>query len=246
MNALIFQCPACRALVGAARAELQPGRAGLRCAACGAVAWLPEAGAAGEAHVVDVEAEPRVAPPRELPAASGALVVAAPSAPAPATIMAGPFDAELRARLRERLAALPPSGGAQEELAAAFVELLDTWQGEAAHKALLRRASAAGELAFVGQRYRAVLDVAPNDAAARRAQEEVLALAMATMSATRDLGALGEDQTVKAKRRALWAGVIAFAFVAIVLWAMRERDALLRSDADGAKMLEHTAEEPAR
>ncbi|MCC7072837.1 MAG: hypothetical protein IT383_16030 [Deltaproteobacteria bacterium] len=247
MSPLVFQCPACRALVGVTHAQVQGGRAGLSCAACGAVAWLPEA-TQGSARVVDVEPAPHAAPPRELPAANGALVLAPPTAPmsaAPTTPELA-LDAELRTRVRHRLAELPAASAAQQELAAAFAMLLEAWNREAAHKAMLQRASGAGELAFVGQHYRAVLEAAPGDPIARRAQDEILSLAMATMTATRDLGALAEDKGAKGKRQALYAAIIAFAFVAVALWAMRERDALLRRDADSAKMLEEPAEAPAR
>lgn len=235
MNALIFQCPACRALVGAARVELQPGRAGLRCEACGSVAWLPESAGGTEARVVDVEPAPRAQVTRELPPASGgALVVAAPSAPAPPV---STFGTELRERIRQRLASKAAPIDRQRELAADFDRLLDAWHGEDAHKALLKRASRDGELAFVGQCYRAVLDVAPNDAGARRAQGEILTLAVGALSATRDLGALGDDIAGKTRRRTLAATLILFAFAAIILWAMRERSGLLRGDAEGAKMM---------
>lgn len=241
MNALIFQCPACRALVGATRAELQPGRAGLRCEACGAVAWLQESGSRVDAQVVDVEPPPRTAPARELPPTSGALVVAPPSAPsAPASQR--PFGADVRDRVRVRLESLPPPLDSQLELAAGFELLLDSWHGDAAHKAMLKRASGCGELAFIGQRYRAVLDVVPDDPAARRAQQEILTLAVGALSATRDLGALGEDSAGKTRRRALVAAIILFSFIAIVQWALREGTALLHDDADGAKM---TPEAPA-
>lgn len=247
MSPLIFQCPTCRALVGASQVQVQPGRAGLACAACGATAWLPDA-AHGSARVVDVEPTVAPAPPPGLPSPSTAMVLAPPTAPAPMTTStaASTLDADVRARVRRQLTELPPQNDAQHELAAAFDTLLDAWPGEPAHKALLKRASGAGELAFVGQRYRAVLEAAPGEPAARRAQEEVLTLAMAAMAATRDLGALVDDKAAKGKRQALYATIIAAAFLAVVLWAMRERAALLRGDADSAKMLEQPAEELAR
>lgn len=241
MSALIYQCPACRALVGVDRAELQPTRAGLHCEACGAVAWLPDAQSRSEARVVDVEPTARPTAPRELLPSAGALVVAAPSAPAAPTGEAR-FGADTLARLRDKLASLPAPTEPQRELATDFEQLLGSWEGEAGHKALLKRASSAGELAFIGQRYRAVLDIVPQDERARRAQGEVLTLAMAAMSATRDLGALAIDPAEKTRRRTLAASLVLFVFAAIILWAVRQRNALLRDDADGAKML---VEDPA-
>ena len=59
------------------------------------------------------------------------------------------------------------------------------WQSEAEHKAILKAAAAAGELAFVGGRYRAVLDVVRDEPRAKAAQNELLTLAMATMTSIR-------------------------------------------------------------
>lgn len=241
MTAIVFQCPSCRALVGAERAEVQPGRAGLHCSACGAVAWLPDGTERAEARVVDVEPATRAPARRELPAPGGALVVAPPSAPVTAA-QGGRLDDERVVRWRERVAALPAPAESQRALAAAFDQLLGAWGTDAQHKALLKRASSEGELAFLGQRYRAVLDVSPEDTAARRAQSEILSLAMAAMSATRDLGALATDPAATARRRTLLMSAILLVFAGIILWALRERNALLRDGDDGAKMM---AEDPA-
>lgn len=56
---LIFQCTACRSLVGAERAvlDVERERAGLVCDVCGAASWLP-VGERGQADVVDVEPSP--------------------------------------------------------------------------------------------------------------------------------------------------------------------------------------------
>lgn len=69
--AVIFQCSACRSLIGAGRIVLDEGRqrAALVCDACGAASWLP-LGERGHAEVVDVEPAPRRAPVRELPSAA--------------------------------------------------------------------------------------------------------------------------------------------------------------------------------
>lgn len=69
--AVIFQCSACRSLIGAGRIVLDEGRqrAALVCDACGAASWLP-LGERGHAEVVDVEPAPRRSPVRELPSAA--------------------------------------------------------------------------------------------------------------------------------------------------------------------------------
>jgi len=70
----------------------------------------------------------------------------------------------------------------QTTLAERFDVLLrDKWHSEADHKALLKAAAAAGDLAFVGARYRAVLDVVRDEPRARAAQNELITMAMATM-----------------------------------------------------------------
>jgi hypothetical protein len=61
------------------------------------------------------------------------------------------------------------------------------WNDEAEHKAVLQAASATGELAFVGARYRVVLDVIADEPRARAAQRDLLTLAMATMRGAPDL-----------------------------------------------------------
>jgi hypothetical protein len=63
----------------------------------------------------------------------------------------------------------------------------ERWNDEAEHKAFLRAASVAGELAFIGARYRAVLDVIREEPRARAAQRDLLSLALATMKGAPDL-----------------------------------------------------------
>jgi hypothetical protein len=104
--------------------------------------------------------------------------------PAPSSALAPGFDAATVARVRARFTIEP--NAAQQGLAARFDRLLDgQWASDAEHKALLKTAAAAGELAFVGHRYRSVLDVVRDESRARSAQQELLTLAMATMSTQR-------------------------------------------------------------
>lgn len=200
--AVIYQCLACRSLVAASTIafDRERDRAGLVCSHCGAASWLPLAGTAG-ARVVDVDPPPTERArggPRELPAPAGLV----PSS----TSMVGPlgvgavevFSVDQRERITARCQTLPPAPGAQAELAQAFERLLPAWGSDAEHKQLLKRASMLNELAFVGQRYRLVLEEAPGDPAARRAQNEILSLAMASLSQTRDLGSPAEGSRSRA------------------------------------------------
>jgi hypothetical protein len=87
-------------------------------------------------------------------------------------------------RVRARFTIEPNDN--QQVLATRFDTLLEAgWHTEADHKALLKAAAAAGELAFIGSRYRAVLDVIRDEPRAKQAQNELLTLAMATITTVR-------------------------------------------------------------
>lgn len=185
-------------------------RAGLCCSACGHTSWLPlsssslsllsslsslsSAPSVTDSPVSSVTSV--VAPPASSPPASAddlvSTMLAPPAAPlpstgpstGPSTSLAASFDAGTIALVRARFTIEPTA--AQQGLAARFDRLLDgQWANEAEHKALLKTAAAAGELAFVGHRYRSVLDVVRDESRARAAQQELLTLAMATMSTQR-------------------------------------------------------------
>jgi hypothetical protein len=117
---------------------------------------------------------------RGQPLRAGGLV--APLSTALQPMASAPFTDEQRGRVRERLRALADAGTAQQELSAVFERLLAQWHNDAAHKQFLQRASMHNELAFAGQHYRAILGEIPNDAVAKKAQGELIALAMASMS----------------------------------------------------------------
>jgi hypothetical protein len=105
---------------------------------------------------------------------------------------AGSWDEAVIARIVERWRSLGATTAAQAPLGERFERLLrDAWGDEAAHKALLKTAASAGELAFIGARYRAVLDVVRDEPRARAAQQELLTLAMLTMKGPRDLERAG-------------------------------------------------------
>ncbi|HEY1098711.1 MAG TPA: hypothetical protein VGF99_07275, partial [Myxococcota bacterium] len=117
---------------------------------------------------------PPALPPMSLPAAALVPVAAAP--------IATSWDGAARARIDDKLA--PPTDE-QKLLAERFERLLDgAWHNDAEHRQLLKAAAAADQLAFVGARYRAVLDVVRDEPKARHAQQELLTLAMATMKPT--------------------------------------------------------------
>jgi hypothetical protein len=217
-HGLVFQCAACRALVVASSVVIdkERERAALPCHACGAACWLPWAGAPGgnrtSTEVVDVEpAHPGAPAARALP--SGALV---PSSPAAVEVAAG-GDADLRSRILERLPELGPVAEGQRDLAAAFDKLLLHWHSEAEHKAFMQRAAMQNELAFAGQRYRLALDVAPADPHAKRAQGEILTLAMVSLNREKDLGSTDADKT-RAKLALAFAAALIIAVVS--LWWM--------------------------
>lgn len=108
------------------------------------------------------------------------------AASATTAISGGLADVE---RVRARIATLPAPNEAQAVLNAQFEQLLaSSWSNTGAHKTLLKAAALHGELAFVGNRYRAVLDVVRDEPQAKAAQQELLTLAMATMQNSKDLG----------------------------------------------------------
>ena len=186
--ALIFQCLSCRALTSAANAMVDDTSAALVCGVCGVANRLPRADSRA-ATVVDVVVQNVVTPalvavssaapalPMANPAPSAALVPAAPSVAASAT-----FSTEQLDKIRMVIARAPATNERQADLASHFERLLQSWAPAEGHKAILQKASASGELAFLGGSYRAVLQAAPSDAAAKKGQSDLLALAMAQLS----------------------------------------------------------------
>lgn len=159
---MIVQCPACRALVDVERAVVDRGdpRAGLRCSACGVLTWLP-------AESEDTEEAPTAAPRVGSKDAPGV-------APEAAT--------EVDPKLEEAVLGLPPTSPAEEAIVDGLRALLPRWHDAEAHRKLLQRAHAADSLPALGVRYRRVLEALPGDEPARRAQQEILGLALATFN----------------------------------------------------------------
>lgn len=222
---VIYQCAACRSLVSARDVVLDASneRAALACDACGARTWLPIAGSARAndegARVVDVQADapssssssPALA--LSTTSASTALVPVVPVGASSA--VAATWSDEQRTRIAARLEKLAPTGEAQGELATTFNKLLTTWSSEAEHKNFLTKASLVKELAFAGQRYRAVIEEAPGDERAKKAQSDILVLAMASMSREKDFGSAGPEGVPLQKKLLAAAIVVVGVFVCI-------------------------------
>lgn len=164
---MIVQCPACRELAQVERAVLDEGgrRAGLTCSACGGVSWLPTDRA---------------------DASDAAPVGAAAGGGSPATASSAPSASAADPALEEAALGLPATGAAEELVVEGLRQLLLRWDDPAAHRALIQRASEAGALPALGVRYRRVLEMRPGDEAAKRAQQEILNLALAAFSSRPD------------------------------------------------------------
>ncbi len=165
---MIIQCPQCRALVDVATVRIDGDKAGVACTACGTTSWLSSAPGGTDAPSSSTAAP---APPA-IPATPGttALVAAFDKADAVKSRLAAPDDDQVA--LAERFNAL----------------LDEKWHDDAAHKALLKAAAAQSQLAFVGSRYGAVLQVVRDEPKAKAAQQELITLAMATMQHDKNLG----------------------------------------------------------
>lgn len=224
---VVYQCAACRSLVSVRTIVVDNAheRAALGCDLCGARTWLPTTDVSGAsnnasatARVVDVEHAATTSTALALASSSVAAATAlVPTATAPAAVMTtATWSSEQRARIDDRIAKLAPSGAAQAELASSFTRLLSSWASEAEHKQFLKKASMVGELAFAGQRYRAVLSEAPSDAHAKKAQNDILGLAMASMSREKDLGSTSASGRGKKVAAAVIVLVGALACIAII------------------------------
>lgn len=182
---MIFQCPACRALVATnvATQDDDNSRAGLVCTECGAVSWLPFQGGAAD----DVDApggadfSSSVDEERVAAVVQQAIVRASAKTPEKAAgDDAGGFDGDELAELRDALTEVDIEHD-NAEVATAFSELLEHWHDKDRHKKLIQQASLLDAMPALGVRYRKVLELLPDDARAQQGQKEILALAMAQM-----------------------------------------------------------------
>jgi len=215
---MIVQCPACRALVVADSVVVEGARAGVRCAACAVITWLPTTSSSPATlplpappvlvvtSLPSVSTMPSAPSPEVLPSVP-TLPSTAMTPLAPTGVVAG-FDADVVERIHAKVPALLSPSPEQADLAARFSRLLGHWHNDAEHKQLLKAAALVNELPLVGARYRAVLDVVREDPRARAAQQELISLAMVTMTQTR---------TVAAERSGLGTGLKAAVAIIVVL-----------------------------
>lgn len=185
---MIVQCPACRALVDVRTVSVEADRAGLRCSACEVTSWLPAAEAPD-----DVGAQAAAEPDNGATPQGDTHAVSAPpppSSPPPGSPPSPPPTAvPAPAGLRAALARLEVAE-AGEPIRQDLIALLDRWDDEASHKALIQRASLSDSLAVVGQGYRVVLEHRKDDAMAVRGRDLVLTTAMASLTPSNDAGEL--------------------------------------------------------
>jgi membrane glycosyltransferase len=91
------------------------------------------------------------------------------------------------------------------------------------------------QLAFAGQRYRAVLEVSPNDAAAKKAQSDLMTMAMATFSSHKNLGAVASDGNKTLQ--IVVVAVLTIAFAVGAIWFLPK----LLPPADGGARMDESA-----
>lgn len=151
---MIFQCPSCRVLADVSQVCIEEGRAGISCPECAKTHWL-----VAEAGPDAVEA-------------SGSPTVANSAGVSPPSVWP---------ELQQDLAALPPPADGFAFLHDEFVALLAHWHDAAAHQALLQKAAAVSQLPALGMRYRLVLERKPDDPEAKRAQQQIVQLAFASL-----------------------------------------------------------------
>jgi hypothetical protein len=239
-SGVVFQCASCRALTVAGAVFVDDAkRAGLQCTSCGAMSYLPIAGAddaRGPTVVVDADAAARATPPsRALPASTSTIVAASTSA----TTSSRAWSGDVHERIVARVAKIGDAASPElVGLAGDFDRLLGRWDDAAEHSKFLKKAASIDQLAFAGQRYRAVLEIAPGDAAARKAQGDLMTMAMATFSAQKDLGAITPERS-KTVQLALAMAVIVVTVIAAIWFLPR-----LLPPADGGATMSGPADGP--
>lgn len=186
---MIIHCPACRELAPAESAVVddEKARAGIVCSACGVVAWLPVSSAASQ---------------EKRPSAGASKPPETHEQPAADPVIARALDA------------VPVSHESEQALVDGLRALASRWQEYEAHRALIRRASAAGALPALGVRYRSVLQERPGDDVAQRAQQEILSFAMASLHTM----PRAADDDERGRMRSVAAVVSALVLLVAVGW----------------------------
>lgn len=117
-----------------------------------------------------------------------------------------------REELEQDLAAMPAHAEGPDLLHNGFVALLQRWDDEAAHRALLQQADALSQLPALGMRYRTVLQRIPEDPAAKRAQQRIVQLAFASLPVR------GEHTSENRPVSVLVMGMVGLFALALSVW----------------------------
>jgi hypothetical protein len=168
-------CDACQRLLPPAAWTVEDGALRLTCAGCGATAVVEPAGGAGGTPEVRGFGTPGVTP-REAVALTERVTPLVSEASTEGVIL--PDADAATGRVTPGVAAPDTPGG---WLDAEWSALETRWDDAEAHRKLLARAEALGDLAALGRRYKARLDAAPADAAALHARDELLRRATARL-----------------------------------------------------------------
>lgn len=194
--AVIVQCPSCKSLVDVVEAQVVLDEVRLRCSACGKDAVLPTASSSTvssptEATEPSAKAQTPAVDDSDPSADEETPQPQPKSQPQPQAVVAdvdadrGDTNAPAQASvvdddLREAVeAVLVDDSG--KELADEFIALLPHWHDAERHAKLIQKAAIMGQLPVVGLRYKAVLDVRPDDARAKAGQDQILTQAMLRM-----------------------------------------------------------------
>ncbi len=181
MLGVIIQCPSCRALTTVSQAHVIADQAAvaLRCPECGAQHALPLVEDVAPAPLPS-DAAPTLVPKPALakvdaaPATALVSATVPPSAPEQQAAAVAPqpkattnADTEAQAAIRTALegvgAADPGSEGVVEDL----LKLIPTWEDQAGHQRLIKRAALEDKLGALGVRYRVHRCEGPRPAGAR-------------------------------------------------------------------------------
>lgn len=227
---MIVQCPACRALVTVStlvKLDDEDGvaRVGVPCVECGATSPLvvddarPREGSSERARPSTPSRTPGVESSVTETSRESASAQS-DGAPAPTSTSLAPSIASALARVlddadRALTSAEPDArreiGRIRTQIVDGLHALGERWESKDAHKVVVGEAARQGELAFLGQCYRAITLARPDDKGAVVGRDLVLAHAMATMSATSGDGDQLQATAKKVRAVAMVLGALALA-----------------------------------